>query len=530
MPPRQPSADSSSAARLHVAVVGSGPAGMVLALELAEQGCRVTLIESGFEAHSAEAQSLSDAEVATSQTQTPMEDAVHRRFGGTSHLWGGRCVPYDPIDFEPRPAVRSAHWPMPADALQPYWSRACAHADCGEAEFDYATAVNGAASGPLVPRFVEGEVLSSHLERWSAEPVLVHRLGAAIRQQPLIECVLGATVVKMVAGERPGTVAALELRRSDGSADPLSHIAADRFVLACGGVETTRLLLLAQQAGDVPLDGAEHLGRYYMGHLSGKIASVQLRGDPKKTHYGFERSGGYYVRRRFTVAESALRARKLLNIALWLDNPSPVDPAHGSGILSAAYIGLRTPVLRDKLAAPAIRKIVLGQFAQPSFARHVGNLLRSPIGTAAFVARFLHGRYFAKPRLPGFFVHSPGNRYAIHYHAEQTPQADSRITLSSTRDSLGLPRARIDLRFHRADAESVVAVHALLDAHLREHDVGELTYHYPEAERVDAVLRHARDGVHQIGSTRMGRTAAEGVADAYGRIFGTDNLYACSSS
>ncbi|CAN5769578.1 hypothetical protein BH11PSE13_BH11PSE13_24670 [soil metagenome] len=118
----------------------------------------------------------------------------------------------------------------------------------------------------------------------------------------------------------------------------------------------------------------------------------------------------------------------------------------------------------------------------------------------------------------------------FHYHAEQTPQADSRITLGATRDSLGLPRAHIDLRFHRNDAESVVAAHALLDAHLRQHNVGELTYHYPESERVDAVLNHARDGVHQIGSTRMGRSADEGVADAYGRIFGTDNLYACSSS
>ncbi len=523
-------ADSPRSGLPHVAVVGSGPAGMVLALELAQQGCRVTLIESGFEAHSPEAQSLSNAEPADSRTHIPMADAVHRRFGGTSHLWGGRCVPYDPIDFEPRPPVRAAGWPMEADALQPYWSRACAHADCGEAGFDYDAAVDGVATGPLVPRFVEGEVISSSLERWSADPVLVRRLGALIHQQPSIDCMLGATVVKIVPGERKGTVAALELRRSDGSAESLPRIAVDAFVLACGGVETTRLLLLAQQAGDIALEGAEHLGRYYMGHLSGKIASVQLRGDPAQTRYGFERSGGYYVRRRFTISDTALRAGKLLNIALWLDNPSPVDPAHGSGILSAAYFGLRTPVLRDKLAAPAIRRIVLGAFSEPSMTRHIRNLLRSPIGTAVFVARFLHGRYIAKPRLPGFFVHSPGNRYAIHYHAEQTPQADSRITLAAARDKLGLQRAHIDLRFHRNDAESVVAAHALLDAHLRQHDVGELAYHYPENERVDVVLNHARDGVHQIGSTRMARSADEGVADAYGRIFGTDNLYACSSS
>lgn len=504
---------------------------MVLALELARRGCRVTLIESGLEARSEEAQRLSDAELAAAQTHAPMEDAVQRRFGGTSHLWGGRCLPYDALDFVERGPLRPAHWPFTVDELAPHWAQACHYADCGQARFDYADAVAANARGPLVARFVEGEVLSSHLERWSANPVLVGRLGPRIRQQALIECVLGATVVDVEPSERPGAIAALLLRSSEGdAAQAPRRMAADVFILACGGVETTRLLLQAQKAGRVALAGAAHLGRYYMGHLSGKIATVQFRGDPGKTHYGFERSGSHYVRRRFTFTEAALRAHKLLNIALWLDNPPPVDPVHGSGILSAAYLALSTPVLRDKLAAPAIRKALIGGGPRPSLLRHARNLLRAPFGTAAFVTRFLHGRYFAKTRLPGFFVHSPGNRYALHYHAEQSPFDQSRITLADAHDRLGLPRARIDLRFHRGDAESVVAAHAVLDAHLRAHDIGELIYQYPEGERVDAVMRQARDGLHQIGTTRMAATAEDGVADGFGLLFGTSNLYACSSS
>ena len=309
------------------------------------------------------------------------------------------------------------------------------------------------------------------------------------------------------------------------------RVHADAYVLACGGVESTRLLLNIHADGKLPLAGHVHLGRYYMGHISGKIANVQLRGDAACTVSGFERtSDGYYVRRRFTFRDEALQTHGLLNIALWLDNPPPADPAHRSGILSAAYLALRMPVLRDRLAAPAIRKSLLAGAPDLRLGPHLLNLLRAPVGTAAFVLRFLKGRYRERPRLPGFFVHSPGNRYAIHYHAEQLPNADSRITLAESSDRLGLRRARLDLRFQRADAESVVAAHALLDAQLRAQGVGELLYKHPESERVDAVMRQARDGVHQIGTARMAADASQGVTDAQGRVFGVRNLFVCSSA
>lgn len=514
-----------------VAIVGSGPAGMVLALELARLGCEVTLVESGLQAPSEAAQRLSDASLAVEGTHAPMADAVHRRWGGTSHLWGGRCVPFDRLDFEARPGLRSAGWPIGYDELAAHYPSACRYADCGEATFTVGQAYGQESAPPIAEGFRDGEVRSDHLERWCAVPAIVERLGPSIESDPRIRVLTGKTCVDLDLHDGGQVVSGLRLVDTVSGTPDAEPLRADAFVLACGGVETTRLLLhFAARPVPLRIDGLAFLGAGYMGHLSGKIASIQLAGDPSRTVYDFERVGGRYLRRRFALSDDALRERKLLNIAMWLDNPPPADASHGSGILSAAYLGMRAPVIGKRLAPNAIRQSLLRGKGASSLWRHAANVVVSLPSTVAFVASFIRSRYFATPRRPGFFVRSAANLYALHFHAEQTPNEESRIELDPAGDALGVPRARLSLKFRRSDAESVVGAHEALDAHLRANRLGELRYLYPQAERVEAVLRQARDGFHQIGTVRMADGPQAGVADGQGRVFGTRNLHVCSSA
>jgi hypothetical protein len=49
-------------------------------------------------------------------------------------------------------------------------------------------------------------------------------------------------------------------------------------VLACGGIETTGVLLAHQRDNPLAFGGTGGpLGRYYMGHISGKVANIVLR-------------------------------------------------------------------------------------------------------------------------------------------------------------------------------------------------------------------------------------------------------------
>src|SRR5487761_2213768 len=117
-------------------VIGAGPAGLTMALELAEHGLTVVLVESGGEGYDEAAQRLSDAEIVTPDSHDVMEDAVRRGLGGTSALWGGRCVPLDPIDFESRDFIDGSGWSLSASELSQYYTRACEILGVGDAAFE----------------------------------------------------------------------------------------------------------------------------------------------------------------------------------------------------------------------------------------------------------------------------------------------------------------------------------------------------------------------------------------------------------
>ena len=91
-----------------LAVVGAGPAGIVIALEAARHGISVVLLESGDRSYDPAAQELSEAAEWDRRRHAPLSLSTRRQVGGTSNIWGGRCVPFDSVDFESRPYSRCA--------------------------------------------------------------------------------------------------------------------------------------------------------------------------------------------------------------------------------------------------------------------------------------------------------------------------------------------------------------------------------------------------------------------------------------
>lgn len=104
-----------------VVVVGAGPIGIVTALELARSGVRVALIESGLERTDQAAQGLATLDSRQDDYfHSRSELTVRRQVGGTTALWGGRCVKFDPIDFEDRLITAQAPWPIGYEDVEPY--------------------------------------------------------------------------------------------------------------------------------------------------------------------------------------------------------------------------------------------------------------------------------------------------------------------------------------------------------------------------------------------------------------------------
>ena len=496
-------------------VAGTGPVGMTLALELARLGREVLLLEAGGMERTAAGEAASQARIVDPERHAPMEIAVVRALGGTSWTWGGRCVAYDDIDWMPRAFVADAKWPLAQAEIEPYYARAAEYMLCGSDEFTVS-----------YRRKLSNELTLDRVERWARESRVILEHRERLLQSERIRLSLNSTVTGVNFSADGKRVESLTVTTPEG----VRTVRAKQFVLAMGGVETTRLLLHAQQGQPELFGGVDGpLGRYYMGHISGKIASIQFDDPAGIEDLDFKLDGGAFYRRRFMLTAAAQMQHKVLNTAFWPDNPPLYDPAHRSGVMSAVFLALAFPPSGRRLLSEAIRLAHTGPKPYRLGAHLRNAILGAPKGMAD-IYKILRDRFVRKPKKPGFLVVNAGGKYALHYHAEQIPQRESRITLGAEKDAFGMTRAVIDLRFAEQDVQSVIDSHRLLDEALRANGIGRLEYWYTGDKLRERVYEQAADGFHQVGTTRMGDDPAESVVDANLKVHGLENLYVASSS
>jgi choline dehydrogenase-like flavoprotein len=485
---------------------------MALAMELERLGRTVLMLEAG----AMERGDGAHAEIVDAERHAPMEIAAVRALGGTSWTWGGRCVAYDDVDWLDRDFVPDAHWPLRHDEIRPWYKPAAEYLLCGNDHFDI----------PYKRPLSDGLTLN-FVERWARESRVILEHRDRLLKSEKIRLCLNTTVTAINLSSDGTRIESLAVNTPQGAAS----VRARRFVLAMGGVETTRLLLATQQQWPGHFGGVDGpLGRYYMGHISGKIASIAFDnpGDIADLDFVLDSSGAFY-RRRLMLTTEAQMAHKVLNTAFWPDNPPFYDPGHGSGVLSSVWLALSIPFTGRRLVSEGIRLAHTGPRPYPVMAHLKNAILGAPRG-ARDLFNILRDRFIRKPRKPGFLVPNKGGKYALHYHAEQIPHPDSRITLGSEKDASGLPRAVIDLRFQDQDVDSVIRSHELLDAALRSNRLGRLEYWAGPEKLREKVWAGAADGYHQVGTTRMGDDPGTSVVGTDLKVHGIENLYVASSS
>jgi choline dehydrogenase-like flavoprotein len=517
-----------------LAIVGAGPAGIVIALEAARLGLSVVLIESGKRSFDPAVQELSEAAEWDRHRHAPVSMTVRRQVGGTSTIWGGRCVPYDPVDFAPRPFLDVPAWPIGYQEVQRYFERTCDWMVCGRAAFN-TSELPHLPSG-IVPGFVDGSVLGSSLERWSLPTDFGKTYQEHLERSPRVRLLTGVTCTEIVCPSQGGRAQRLECRTHAGGR---VLVTAKAFVVACGGLESTRLLMSSSgPEGEQLGNRSGHLGRWYMAHVEGSIANVRFSTPPRQTVYGYERDiDEVYVRRRFSFSEEYQRTHKLPNVVSWLGNPEIPDARHGSGQLSFVYLALTSPL--GPRFAPEVQRLALtgaeipgtpyGGATITSRASHLRNILRQPFSTGRFMIDFGARRFLARGRrAPGFFVYNRQNLYPLQYHGEQLPNPTSMVGLSREADRLGRRRLTIDLQFSPVDVDGVVRAHEHWDRYLRKLGVGRLEYLHHDLNQ--AIEQRLGGGFHQIGTTRMSASPSDGVVDQNLAVHGVPNVYLASSS
>ena len=194
-----------------------------------------------------------------------------------------------------------------------------------------------------------------------------------VEAHPLIDLILNAPVTEIEIGP-DGLAAGLRFAAND-----IPQVRARSYVFACGGLETTRLLLATQRRQPSLFGGPEGaLGRYYAGHFEGSIADVIFNNPTtiKAFDYSLVNTGAY-LRRVLTIPAADQRAAEIQNIVFWPDNKPYHDPTHRSGINlhlpdggyagspATAYVGRHPP--RDRRGGI------------PAYLPHVLNLFRAAV-------------------------------------------------------------------------------------------------------------------------------------------------------
>ena len=511
-----------------VVVVGAGAIGIATAVQLARAGVRVALIESGLTRKDPTAQSL--AEFASGQDDVfnaRSEVTVRRQVGGATAMWGGRCVPYDPIDYEFRPFLTNCPtWPIGYEDVQPYMQGACDWLNCGRDIFN-ARRLPELSANSLVPGLPDDGVLTTDLERWSLPARFGKEYAEVLKTTPGLQVWTGLTCTEVVTTDAGDAVDHLVVKSLDGRE---GRVVANDYIIATGGLEATRLLLNSDRTHPNGIGNAGgHLGRWYMSHVEGRVAAVRFNTDA--VTYEHERDAdGVYVRRRFTFSPELQRQEQIPNAAVWLVNSSISNPGHGSGILSGVYLTLISPVGR-LLLTDGIREAHTKSDGPPQISAHVKNIFRDLIPSIKFAFSFTWGRFIRRGRkVPGFFVKSADNTYPLHYHGEHLPHWQSRVELTDERDCLGMRKITTHTYFSDEDYQSVRRAMNLIDAHLRRHGVGQIEWLTDDVEGSVREFLGDMAGFHQVGTTRMSESPDDGVVDGNLQVHGVRSLYVVSTS
>lgn len=485
-----------------ICILGGGPAGLSLALRLAKRSPArtITVLEGGGRQFSNQAQWLYAGE-SVGHPYYPLQSTRLRQLGGTTGHWQGWCTPLSSHDFDQKDWIPHSGWPISKRDLAPYYSQAARFLDITPDRFS-------PADWPVYARHLhdwQGD-LELMLWQFSRPPANVGELHyESLKQQKNLHVLLHANATSINTNASATRVEDVTVANLDGTR--WHRFRAGLFVVACGGIENARLLLDSTQTSAHGVgNDRDVVGRYFNDHILTQTGKVhELSPQALATYTQAARHPGQALGLGFVPSRRLQQQHRIANAALYL---LPPQAAPRNETLTAYRNLMNGQLFRE---APAkVPAAVIG------LARNLDTLI-------TLTAIKLHGkRAVTVKQLEGI--------YTAWVLAEQRPQPDSRVMLSTSTNALGSRQTRLDWRLQEGDYQTVRRSAQLYGQSLLQNHLGRMQL--SDWLRKEAIQWPDSPvcSNHPMGSTRMAENPERGVVDANCKVHGIDNLFIAGSS
>jgi hypothetical protein len=245
------------------------------------------------------------------------------------------------------------------------------------------------------------------------------------------------------------------------------YIKSKKIVICTGGIESARLLLLSSK------NYGNNVGRYYSPHWNSHHGLLIVNKNKKVLNKYTNEKGGDSIKRYLTINEGVMHKRHLLNAKITLE-------------------GLNT---KDDLI--------------DSVAKYFDETIFSSANK-----RFLDDRNH--------------NIFEFDCATEQTPNYNSRVFLGEKIDKLGQPKLILNYLVSNQDKKSLLDTYKIIGQEMGRLNLGRIMFN--NNFDLNAFEKTSEGASHHTGTTRMANSSDEGVVDRDLKIFGTKNMYICSSS
>jgi choline dehydrogenase-like flavoprotein len=476
-----------------IVIIGSGAAGISLALEFLNSKKKILLIESGGLQLNKKNQKLNQA-INKGIQYADLNVQRARYLGGTTNFWGGACINFDFQDFNVSASRKETKWPISFHYMNGYIKRA----------------KNLCGVDPNFPTKSKKNSLSQvfDLKFWQFSPFpfrFGERYRSKLESAKNITVLLNANLTGINVRNQGNRVDSVEIKSLCGLKNKIS---AKYFILATGGIENPRLLLnFYSKNKKLNFLNNNNIGKYFAEHPTAVIGYL-YGNDASKIYTQYKmkiQSTGKEVKPVIGFLPQFLKEKKLLNglAAIW---PIPKD---------------NIAISRVKLLIHLIRRREFGLKLLINFLL----IIPKSINLLPHVVHRLRGDSKELPYL--------SDKFEVRLVTETAPNALSYLSLVDEIDDLGLKKASLNWALSNIDKRTFIELAKNIKNEIQKMgDVELVLADWIENDTNNWTKYINKDGFHghHMGTTRMGANKKAGVVDKNCKVFGVNNFYIAGSS